>query len=610
MIPRGTPRIGVAALVAWTMFAPMARADDHARTDRAFDDARQDTSYTFCKSPGRLNPRARELCPLASEIDDCKGFAKACDRHDAPKPAPSWLETVLRALTAISGVLVWVVIVGILLAILVPVFLVLRRGRTAKDATGPAAQTGATATRVVPEEVVGKPSDAIFGLAEAELARGELHRALYLFLAASLTALDERGAIRVARHRTNGEYVRSCNDRDLREPLREIVDAVDRVEFGHAAPSRDEVVRIGQRAARIVKAVAAITTLVLLVGCSNVRPGSHDDPAGDELVKDFLTRDGFTIERLPSSLATVPMPGPNAADAPNAIVIDATRVAVEREAWTHLLRWVDEGGTLLLFGDVASWPDELAVKPAFTKLRDVSVGDGTGQLVTGARTAHAWALDWPEAVTVAEIDDKSYAAFQSRGRGQILVVASADFVTNVGIWRRENARALVLLLDAVVERRTPLYFAQPEDGIPPPSNPFAALLRAGLGKALVHGLLAAGILFLAAGIRHARPRVPRRAARRAFTEHVEAAGAFMGRAGATAYALHAYARYAEGRLREHVRDADVVDFLAKRSGRDREEVKRLWNRATEAKPDDETRGDELATLRELHGLLTKSLHAV
>ena len=52
------------------------------------------------------------------------------------------------------------------------------------------------------------------------LARGDLRTALFGFLHASLRALDVRGAIRIERDRTNGEYVRSCADEGARPNLR------------------------------------------------------------------------------------------------------------------------------------------------------------------------------------------------------------------------------------------------------------------------------------------------------------------------------------------------------------------------------------------------------
>lgn len=96
--------------------------------------------------------------------------------------------------------------------------------------------------------------------------------------------------------------------------------------------------------------------------------------------------------------------------------------------------------------------------------------------------------------------------------------------------------------------------------------------------------------------------------RRAFAEHVEATGAFWGRAKALPHALAAYGRFVEMRLRERIpRGADPVAFLAARAGVDPEHAARLYERATKANDDDDVRGDELETIKELRGMLVKAL---
>src|SRR5262249_3121519 len=131
-------------------------------------------------------------------------------------------------------------------------------------------------------------------LAEEHRARGELKKALGLYLAASLAALDRRGAIRIARHRTNGENVRACEEETARTPLRGTVRAVAEVEFGGAAPTDDAVLRVATRAQAIVRVAAtAIALAALALGCSAVRKGA--DPAGDELPIEVLRRNGFNV---------------------------------------------------------------------------------------------------------------------------------------------------------------------------------------------------------------------------------------------------------------------------------------------------------------------------
>jgi hypothetical protein len=215
-----------------------------------------------------------------------------------------------------------------------------------------------------------------------------------------------------------------------------------------------------------------------------------------------------------------------------------------------------------------------------------------------------------------------YSAYTSRGKGVIIGVAGDELFTNVGVARPENAGAFVGLFDIAMSHRRDadalrgivaiapnrLRIARSEDGIAPPSNPFSALVQAGLGKGSWHALAAAVVLFLAFGIRQARPRPAAHVTRRAFAEHVEATGAFYGRARAMGHALASYGRFAEMRLRERVpRGTDPVLFLAARAKMPPADVARIWKRATEASADDPPRGDELATIRDLGTMLAKAL---
>ena len=116
------------------------------------------------------------------------------------------------------------------------------------------------------------------------------------------------------------------------------------------------------------------------------------------------------------------------------------------------------------------------------------------------------------------------------------------------------------------------------------------------------------VLFLAFGIRQARARPVTPPARRAFAEHVEATGAFYGRARALGHALASYGRFAEMRLRDRMpRGTDPAQFLATRAKVPLEDATRVWKRATEARAEDPVRGDELTTIRDLGAMLARAL---
>ncbi len=592
------------ALAAMTALAPAPPADDadaHARAAYA------EGQYRFCRDPARpLGTRQRALCELAPEIQDCEGLKKACDLE--PPNERSWLVRAAEWLAPVAKVLLYVLVAAIVVIVAVPVVLaLLRRRRDRRIARAKGEEPNRAQVVEVAPVVLDAVSDAEDALARAEehRRRGELSEALGLYLAASLAALDRRGALRIARHRTNGEYVRACADEASRTPLREIVREVDRVEFGGAHPDGERVERVAGRARAIVRAITVATLTLLALGCSPARRGT--DPAGDELPIEVLTRSGFQTRALGTSLATLPIPEDDAGRAAMPLVlIDVEKVPLEDEASAHLMRWVEAGGVLVLFGHPSGWPGELRSKSASATTRDLVVRlDPT--TVTGARTARRDALGWEGAEPVAFLGTETYAARRSIGRGVVLGVANDDLFTNVGMLPPHNAATLVTLLRAVAHG-SDVRVAHTEDGVPPPSNPFAALVAAGLGKGAWHALVAAALLFLAYGIRHARPRPVARADRRAFAEHVEATAAVYGRARAFAHALHAYGRFVESRLRELTpHGIDPVALLATRSGEDPERVAKLYARAVDANPDAEAEGDELVVIEELRRLLRKAM---
>jgi hypothetical protein len=635
-----TFRRPLAALVAAALLSPASARALPPRSLTApqhLEDARKDAKYTFCASPKLpLTPRMRALCPLASEVDGCEGLVAACKadasaaeaerlRRDAER-GKSATAQLLSALGFLAQGLVWLLIGLVLVAIAFPLVRALLRARRDKAvADAPARPNVATLVDRPAPPRAESISDAEAALREADdhARRGDLARALSLYLAASLAALDRRGAIRLARHRTNGEYVRSCAEDAARQPLREIVREVDRVEFGKVPPTGEGVASVATRATAVVRfTTTALMVLLALAttGCGGARRASGvNDPSGDELPIDVLRRSGYDAAYLSTSLAALPIPG--AGDSTPVVLVDVERVALEEESTAHLLRWVEAGGTLVLFGAPELWPTELHATSAPAKDEPVDVVTGD-VYARGARVATHRALLWPESEAVAFAGRSVYGAHIGRGKGVIVGVAGRELATNVGVDRPDNAGVFVAIVDVAMsyrgaaelergiteEGRPEIRVARSEDGIPPPSNPFSALVQAGLGKGSWHALAAALVLFLAYGIRHARPRPSAPAARRAFAEHVEATGAFYGRAGAHGHALASYGRFAELRLRERIpRGSDPVAFLAARASVSPEEAARVWKRATEASADEPPRGDELATIRDLGAMLAKAL---
>lgn len=623
--------------------------NDADAIDRAATDAYDEGKYAFCTNPRRpLGSRQRGLCAFADRVDHCEGYAKACRIGEVPEDY-GWLARVVKWAAPVARLMLYLVVLGIVVAVAIPVvraLMKLRRNHAKKKRIPDAAPNRGTVTEEVRAAPVEETADAetVFRLAEEHRARGELASALGLYLRASLLALERRGAIRVARHRTNGDYVRACDEETSRPSLRDIVREVDKVEFGGVPPTKDALALVASRALSVVtKTALSLVVAALALGssaCGTAQSGS--DPAENELPIEVLRRNGFELAPLANSLSTMPIPE-DGVRAP-AVIVDVERVQLGEETQAHLMRWVAAGGVLILLGNVGGWPNELGARTTEARTNELVVRAPSPRQepddddedsddrapyskppqskispveITGGRTARMDAFDWRESdgvEDVAFVGQFTYASKKYVGEGIVLGIANDDLFTNVGVRPRRNAAALVTLVRFAThdpQRRLPIsngngsprariQVARAEDGVPPPDNPFAALAAAGLGKGAWHALVAAIVLFLAYGIRHARARPFARKPRRAFVEHVEAVGAFYERTRASAHALAAYGRFVELHLREMLpRGADPVTFLVAATGTPIEHAAEIYKRATEAKADDAPRGDELAIIEEL-----------
>lgn len=629
-----------------------AELRDPSEANAQADAIRREPGMDFCRAPRKpLPPAALGLCEMANEAEDCAGLKAACDavlhKKDDEKPS-ELVKSILRALGAIAHVLVYVLVAVVLIAIAIPIVNAIRRRR--RDAALAESIPMAHGHAAAPEELpaLEHVDDAEDALRRAdELARaGDLARATSLYLSASLAALDRRGAVRIVKSRTNGEYVRACTETENRPKLRGIATEVDRIQFGGEPPTAERVGRVAGLARALVRALPLALLVLGLAACGAPGHPKFDDPSGDQLFVELLKRQGFTTSPHGASLSSLAPLGTEAISP--ILVIDLDRTALEPDAEESVTAWVESGGVLVLFGtDNTKLATKYGFSSTFVASKDIDARvtpldppdvpdedddndalyqkrlEGARRRATkhfSGRVAHGGAVKLEGSTTLVAIgDNQAYAAEKPFGKGVVVVVHDDDLTTNAVLARRGNAAVVAALFTelsaqpamtgAANERRTrearAIRIARPEDGISPPSNPFAALSRAGLGRGMWHALFASLVLFFAYGIRHARPKPEAAPARRAFAEHVEATGAFYARAPRPAHALWAFARFAEDRVRHALPrgTTDVPTFLAARSGRSEDDCRELWERATSAKPDDETRGDELRTLTDLRAVV-------
>jgi hypothetical protein len=643
----------LATTTATTRTALAVMDPAHAQAD--VDAAMREHDYPFCREPHEpLSSRAIDLCPGASAIPGCTGYAAACAKATAPPPPSSWPPWWARWLSippfigTLAQAFVWLLVAALIVAIVIPIARGLARFRR-KEALPPEPKRPASHLAPVPmlaEVVTLTDEEQILARARELADRGDFAASMQLYLVASLRALDKRGAVRIAKDRTNGEYVRACSDPGAKPALRDIVREVDRVQFGGEPATPEGLDRAARTAIAIVRALPVtmlMLALSLSLGCGGMtmpKPRqAGDDPAGLELLHDVMARQGVTLRGLDSSLSTLPLPGPG--ERAPAVIVDMWRTSLDDETREHLLSWVDAGGVLVLVGYPSSWPKELkverasATRPLPGKLRitakhllaraaaptpeekadESEESDDDDESAIYARTDEHADLTEADGLTVsgttervAWFDDGTlYAAVATRGHGFVLEIGSDELFTNAGLAYPGSAAALVAILSNA--SRSEMRLAEAEDGVSPPSTPIAALLRAGLGLPLAHAAVFALVLFVAVGRRQARPRPTRPPRRRAFSEHVEAVGALYSRARSAPHALAAYARFADERLRARMPrgSGDIAGFLASRARMPLHVCQQIWARAMQAKAGAPPLGDELTVLRELSALYAAAM---
>lgn len=428
------------------------------------------------------------MCPLASEVPHCEGLVKKCELLSKPPPSdPTWLRKLIAFLARLGPAIGWTILGVGVGALLVFIVLAIRKAlkREVKDELEMATDSHVVVSAAPPVAIESGSAEAILARAEAALARGDLRAALFGFLHASLRALDVRGAIRIARDRTNGEYVRSCGDESARPHLRQLVREVDVVEFGGREPEVDRVRDAGARARALVRAIG-LTTLALCIlltsGCDPRKKLVGAAPRGFDVAEKLLERQGFIVSPLKTRLSHLADP-PESGNAPTEpgppMILDVTRTPLDTDAVEGLENWVKGGGTLVLFGAPSEWPPAFRAAATSTSSRDVSVDGSSADPPCDAPTdeceaqrdaararskhgsAHARlassdAFHWvgQDGRVIAKHDHESavYAAFGDFGQGTVLGVANSDLLTNVGLAYPGNPAALMAILAHLDDR--------------------------------------------------------------------------------------------------------------------------------------------------------------
>ncbi len=591
-------RVSLFAVLALVVFAvPASAALDPGK---AGVDVRADAREhppAFCSKGASLGTNARNLCPLVDDGLDCPALADTCraaaaaasasvtasaSDHREDEPARSGGS----GLDAFGYVAFWLLVAVLAIALGTSAASAIIRARRERAALGSLDTDAPLAADRREDRGPGAPRD-LLGEARTREDAGDLEGAIYMYLDAALRALEQRGAIRMASERTNGEYVRACRERDARDALRQIVATVESVKFGGVTPTGEHVETARKRATKLVKGVAAAVAVVLAL---SARDGSAReatpaaDPLGTALLTTALEHQGIAVGSPPTRLARLPLPDPSE-KAPPALLVDLSRVHPNADARAHLVTWVRAGGTLILLGHPELWPSDLGVATVPGSSRVVTASkSGSTEMYFGAVATPTgfWTKAGVEAPLASTGDELTYATWWQWDRGAVIGVASDEVFVDVGIAHRENAEIALTILAPVKSRS--LWIASDADGVEGPSSPLDSLANAGFGLGLAHAAIAALLLFAAFGVRLARAKPMPPPVRRAFAEHVEATGRLYARVGVANHALTAYARMFDDRLHESLpRGTDAAAYVAHRTGRSVEECAKLLDRTSDAK---------------------------
>jgi len=536
-----------------------------------------DPAYAFCQdtdAPRELTSGERETyCPLLDQAPEgtCPGLERACEEEEpaqddpppsdaggcqgdssgssqgssapaepaAPPQPPPDLDLTLSE--AVGQVLRWSVafgvalILGALLVWAARALLTWLRNRQEVPET-PVTERPAQVKVEVPDAdaVPDAPSEDLLSAARRALDEGRLADAVLLCRGAALRALGESGHLRLHASRTDREYVRALRKTapDSQGPLRTVLRAVEQVRWGGRPITADDARSALAAATRLV-ALVLLVLGVLFARPAHAQPTDDYEIEGSAALHRVFDNAGFDVRWRLRTLRTV--------DAEtDVLVLDASRLWLAPEDAQALRDWVDQGGILLVAGELDGVPelgalthaadatDVRVARPArrWGVIPPVELGGG----VYGYREAHGDPL---VAVTRPSGDRVALAQRVGLGGGAIIGVADPRYLTNGALVAPANVDFLVSLVNATqdalgvrptdaptrVELAT---IAGAGSGGGGGNNPLASLANARLLPFVLQLLAVLALLGLWRGVPFGPPRDPPSEGRIRFADHARA----------------------------------------------------------------------------------------
>lgn len=452
--------------------------------------------------------------------------------------------------------------------------------------TGDDATDAVAAARQVETDV-----DRLLRLAHEAAARGEFEAGIDHAYAAALRRLEGDGLIDMHNSLTNGDYVRGLNSQPaLANPLREIVRDVERVQFGTTPPDAALFERVLGRVLPLVNRTAAV--LLLLVGsgllwscndtlATKLPTQETDTPGGVLGVIRLLDENDVRAELRVAPLEEID-------DRTGTLVLMPGTEHLLHGAKSEVYDWVRDGGKLVLAG-VLPEDDTVAISTKITRYTNPELTLESDFYYWGDMDARAPAGpalvmrpgDYYGLPALTRPNGDIYAASNDYGDGQIIVLADDRLISNIALAAGDNADMMVKMLhsSSKVELSTAGLTGAAA------ASPLESIHNARLTPLIIQLLVLLILFMLWRGIAFGRLRDPPEHSRRSYADHVKALGTQYARAGASAHALGAYARWALERLRErvprgrHVDMDELAEEIAARSGRPLDYVRVVLNQA-------------------------------
>jgi len=515
---------------------------------------------SFCKAQAAVRDDPL-LCSLSklSVRQRCPGLRQACTNKPVESRSSLFgADSLLsQGLGAVSSLVFWL----LLAALVIAVALALRRvlvgaqfiaPETAKRPSPKSSDAAAIAPHVAETDVA-----RLWSLAEQSALSARFEDAVAALQAAMIHALRMAGKLHVSPAQTNGDYLRALRSDESYGAARDVFRSVEAVQFGGAPASADLYRKLFERVQPIV--VRVLSVLFLCAFCFGASACSNSLSFGPEggghglgVLTQLLRDQQVTVRRRIRPLSELE---------PD---VYAIMVVGEQpsEAWTKLLEFAADGGTLI----VTESGEELAKATnvhysaeSYQGRLSLPVGFEPTQLELSAVTRHA--LDLRTSVqserTYAMAGKRPYVAERSYGDGRVLYFGDDEFLSNASLSVGDNAFFAVSLLSG---NGSTLELVGPWTG-GGASSTFSSLYKAGLG-ALVAQLALLAVLFgwhggTAFGLR----RDPIFVRRRAFRDHVLALGENYRRARATRFALATYGSWLIERLRERLSPQQPIGLI-------------------------------------------------